>query len=257
MNKQKYQITEKSNYLNLLILIDELKSYHKLLSDEISDIDSWIMKLRNTRNVFISLNNVLDIMNKINLNLSNDYTKLTRNLKKKLAFANHFRNRAAGHLNEILLERAVQWSPQMFSLISKENEKFKISEAHRVIIEACTNSYINHEGKQKVFNTEIDLMYPPDAKLFFIHLQELITESIEWLSISAEYILSTIRHHDNDEIQELAAIAAKTNFNLKEESQYSYSLDEQKAQLAKVIQELEKVDAEKEIIELIKIQFNS
>lgn len=90
MNKQKYQITEKSNYLNLLILIDELKSYHKLLSDEISDIDSWIMKLRNTRNVFISLNNVLDIMNKINLNLSDDYTKLSRNLKKKLAFCKSF-----------------------------------------------------------------------------------------------------------------------------------------------------------------------
>ena len=257
MNKQKYQITEKSNYLNLLILIDDLNSYHKSLSNEISDIDSWIMKLRNTRNVFISLNNVLDIMNKINLNLSNDYTKRTRSLKKKLAFANHFRNRAAGHLNEILLERAVQWSPQMFSLISKENEKFKIFEAHRVIIEACTNSYINDEGKQKVFNTEIDLMYPPDAKLFFIHLHELITESLEWLTISAEYILSTIRHHDNDEIEEIAAISAKTNFNLKEESQYNYSIEEQKTQLAKVIQELEKVDAEKEIIELIKTQFNS
>lgn len=257
MNKQKYQITEKSNYLNLLILIDELKSYHKFLSDEISDIDSWIMKLKNTRNVFISLNNVLDIMNKINLNLSDDYTKFSRNLKKELAFANHFRNRASGHLNEILLERAVQWSPQIFSLISKENEKYKIAEAHRVIIEACTNSFIDHEGKQKVFNTEIDLMYPPDAKLFFIHLQKLITESLEWLTISAESILSNIRHHTDDEIQELAAIAAKTNFNLKEESQYSYSLEEQKVQLAKVIQELEKIGAEKEIIKLIKTQFNS
>lgn len=257
MNKQKYQITEKSNYLNLLILIDELKSYHESLSSEISDIDSWIIKLRNTRNVFISLNNVLDAMNKINLNLSDDYTKLSRNLKKKLAFANHFRNRAAGHLNEILLERAVQWSPQIFSLISKENEKFKISEAHRVIIEACTNSYINQEGKQKVFNTEIDLMYPPDAKLFFIHLEELITESLEWLTISAESILLNIRHHSDDEINEFAAIAGKTNFNLKEESQYSYTQDEQRIQLEKVVQELEKIGTEKEIIELLKSQFNS
>lgn len=257
MNKQKYQITEKSNYLNLLILIDELKSYHKLLSDEISDIDSWIMKLRNTRNVFISLNNVLDIMNKINLNLSDDYTKLSRNLKKKLAFANHFRNRAAGHLNEILLERAVQWSPQIFSLISKENEKFKIFEAHRVIIEACINSYINHEGKVKLFNTEIDLMYPPDAELFFIYLQELITESLEWLTFSAESILSNIRHHTDDEIHELAAIAGKTNFNLREESQYSYTQDEQKIQLIKTIEGLEKIGAEKKVIEFIKNLFNN
>lgn len=257
MNKQKYQITEKSNYLNMLILIDELKSFHEFLSDEVADIDKWISKLRNTRNVFLSLNNVRDAMNRINLNLSDEYSSLSRSLKKKLAFANHFRNRAVGHLNEILLERSVQWSPQIFSLISKENEKFKIAEAHRVMIEACTNSFINHEGRQKIFNTEIDLMYPPDAELFFSHLQELVTQSLEWLKISAESILSSIKHHENDEIQELAAIAAKTNFNLKEESQYSYPETERKAQLEKVIQELEKIGTEKEVIELITSQFNS
>lgn len=257
MTKEKYQITEKSNYLNVLILIDELKSFDKFLSDEVSDIDSWIVKLRNTRNVFLSLNNVRDTMNRINLNLSDEYVLLSRNLKKRLAFANHFRNRAVGHLNETLLERAVQWSPQIFSSIFKENEKLKISEAHRVIIEACTNSFIDHEGKQKVFNTEIDLMYPPDAKLFFTYLQELVTQSLEWLTISAESILSNIKHHDNDEIQKLAAIAGKTNFNLKVESEYSYSQEEQKVQLAKVIQELEKIGTEKEVIELIKGQFNN
>lgn len=257
MNKEKYQITEKSNYLNILILIDELQSYHTSLTDVISDKDSWITKLRNTRNVFISLNNVLDAMNKINLNLSDDYVKFTRNLKKKLAFANHFRNRAVGHLNETLLERAVQWSPQIFSSTSKENEKFKIAEAHRVIIEVCTNSFINHEGIQKVFNTEIDLMYPPDAELFFTHLQELVTESLKWLMISAESTLSSIQHHDENEIKELAAIAAKTNFNLKEESQYSYPQDEQRVQIEKVIKELEKRGTGKELIEFIRSQFKS
>ncbi len=257
MNKQKYQITEKSNYLNLLILIDELKSYHKFLLDEVSDIDNWIAKLRNTRNVFLSLNNVRDSMNRINLNLSDDYIKLSRSLKKKLAFANHFRNRAVGHLNETLLERAAQWSPQIFYSESKENEKYKILEAHRVIIEACTNSFIDHEGKQKIFDTEIDLMYPPNAKLFFNYLQVLVTQSLEWLTISAESILSNIKHHNSDEIKELAAIAAKTNFDLKVESQYSYSKEEQKVQLIKVIKELEKIGTEKEVIELIKSQFNN
>lgn len=219
MNKEKYQITEKSNYLNILILIDELQSYNTSLSD--------------------------------------DNVKFSRNLKKKLAFANHFRNRAVGHLNETLLERAVQWSPQIFSSASKENLKFKIAEAYIVIIEACTNSFINHEGIQKVFNTEIDLMYPPDAELFFTHLQELVTESLEWLTISAESTLSSIQHHDENEIKELAEIAAKTNFNLKEESQYSYPQEEQKVQIQKVIKELEKRGTEKKIIEFIKSQFKS
>jgi len=257
MDKQKYQITEKSNYLNLLILIDELESYHEFLSDKVSDINSWIAKLRNTRNIFLSLNNVRDAMNKINLNLSDEYVVLSRSLKKKLAFANHFRNRGIGHLNETLLERAVQWSPQIFYSETKENEKYKVSEAHRVIIEACTNSFIDHEGKQKVFNTEIDLMYPPDAKLFFTHLQEIVTLSLEWLSISAKSILSTIKHHDKKEIHELGAIAGKTNFNLKEESIYNYTDDEKKLQLNKTIQGLEEIGADKEVIEFIKNLFKS
>lgn len=253
--KEKYQIVEKANYLNLLILIDELKAYDKNLSKLVEDKESWTDKFRNTRNVFISLNNLRDIMNKINLNISEEYIALNRDLKKKLAFANHFRNRAAGHLNETLLERAVQWSPQLFCKETKENIDYKIAEAHRVIIESCINSYIDEKGIQKIFNTEIDLMYPADFKLFFTYLQELIIESLEWLTISSNHILQSIEHHDETKIKELAAVAAKTNFNLKEESEYNYPKEKQEKQLLMVLEELEKMNTEKEVIDFLKSRF--
>lgn len=258
MNKAEYQIIEKAKYLQLLILTDELQSYHDLLLQEVTDINDWSRKLRNVRNVFLSLNNVKDAMDRINLNTSKDYISLSRNLKKKLLFANHFRNRAVGHLNEALLERSVQWSPQLFYSELKENEQFKVSEAHRVIIEACINSFVDQNGKQKLFNGEIDLMYPPDAKLFFDYLYELVTESIEWLQSTSEFILSNIKHHNESEMKEMSIIAGQTNFNLKEDSSYKIpSLIEQKEHLNKIIIGLKKIGADEEVIEFIQEQFKT
>lgn len=255
MSKSKYQIFEKAQYLNILLLKDEIQSSHELLLKTITDTESWLTKLRTTRNIFLSLNNIIDIMKRVNLSTPPEHVELSRSLKKKLTFANHFRNRAVGHLDQTLLEREVQWSPQLFYISSKENEEYKILEANRIFIEAGINSFINQEGMQKIFNTKIDLMYPPDAKLFFNHLQELVEESIQWLSSSAELILSTIKHHEEKEIQELAAVAALTSFNLKAESKYDYPLDEQEAQLSRVIQELEKIDVDKEVIKFLKEKF--
>jgi hypothetical protein len=252
MTADKYQITEKAAYLNLFLLKDELKSFHEILSREIVDADSWLVKLRTTRHVFLTLNNVREAANRITLNGPAGFIAQTRNLKKKLSFVNHFRNRAIGHLDNILLERAVQWSPQLFYTASREHEDFKAMEAHRSVIEACINSFIDQDGFQKVFKTEIDLMYPPDADLFFRHLFELVTESIEWLSGSSDIVLSSIKHHDEDEIQELGAIAGQTNFDLKVESTYSYSLEDLDANLASALEKLKALGVGNDLLEFIK-----
>lgn len=252
MNKAKYQIAEKARYLQLLILADELQSYHDSLLQKITSINDWTKKLRDVRNVFLSLNNLKDAMDRTNLTSSEEYTRLSRDFKKKLLFANHFRNRAVGHLNEALLERSVQWAPQLFFSTTKENKQFKVAEAHRVITEACINSYVDQNGKQKLFNTEIDLMYPPDANLFFNYLYELITESINWLRLTLELILSNIKHHTDVEMKEMAIIAGQTNFNLKEESEYKIPpLKKQKEHIEGVIKMLKSIGAEEEVIAFI------
>lgn len=98
-------------------------------------------------------------------------------------------------------------------------------------------------------------MYPADFKLFFTYLQELIIESLEWLTISSNHILQSIEHHDETKIKELAAVAAKTNFNLKEESEYNYPKEKQEKQLLMVLEELEKMNTEKEVIDFLKSRF--
>ena len=62
---------------------------------------------------------------------------------KELSFANHFRNRGIGHLNDTLLKRAVQWRPQIFFEGFNDSNEFQLIEAQRAIIESCINSFID------------------------------------------------------------------------------------------------------------------
>jgi hypothetical protein len=252
MTEEKYQITTKAYYINVLLLKDELKYFDKLLSETIVDLESWLTKLRTTRSVFLTLNNVSDAVNKIRVGDPKEFTAKTRALRKELVFANHFRNRGIGHLDNTLLKRAVQWRPQLFYENTKDNEVFKIIESHQVIIEACTNSFIDKNGIQKVFETEIDLMYPPDEKLFFGYLNKLVFDSISWLEEAGDLLLEDIEHHGEDELHELAAIAGQTNFNLNEDSIFSYSLEEHREVLSKALKSLKEMDVDPQVLELIK-----
>ncbi len=64
MEEDKYQITEKANFINLLLLEDEIKHFDIILSKQVKNISDWQEKLRTTRAVFMTLYNVKDVTNK-------------------------------------------------------------------------------------------------------------------------------------------------------------------------------------------------
>jgi len=255
MKEDKYQFQKKSLYLNFLILRDELQALDSVLSQNTEEAKDFLTKFRATRSVFLILNNVKDAAGRMQIKASQDFINKTRNLKKRLAFANHFRNRGIGHLDGTLLNRAVQWSPQIFHESAKENELFRLIESHRAIIESCINSFIDADGNQKVFGTEIDLMYPPDAEQFYSYLSEVVTEAISWLSDAATITFEKIDHHTDEEIQELAAIAGQTDFNLKVNAEYSYSIEEHREVLSNTIRKLEEHGTDPQTIEFIRSKF--
>jgi len=252
MSKEKYQFREKAIRLKLLILKDDLEYYHNKLCSKVVDIESWIDKLRNTRHVFLVLNSVREAMSKTNLEGNQDYIEKSRNLRKRLSFINHFRNKAVGHLDDLLLERAAQWAPALFSVEVKDNEKYQIMESQRVIVESAVNSFLNEEGTQKVFNTEIDLMYPPDFEKFYDYLWNTVTDSISWLSDSLSIVSSQIRYHSEDEIKEMSSIAGQTEFELSKESEFEYSETKLKKAFQNAVQKLDEMGTKKEIIDYIK-----
>ena len=134
MSSEKYQIKEKAQYLNLLLLKDDLTYFHGLLDRQTKNAEDWLIKLRNTRQVFLILDNVREAAQKINLKGPQTYVEQTRQIRKDLLFANHFRNKAIGHLDHTLLERAVQWDPILFSEDHKDDLEFQTIEGHRTVI---------------------------------------------------------------------------------------------------------------------------
>lgn len=251
MSSEKYQIKEKAQYLNLLLLKDDLTYLHELLDCPTKSTEDWLNKLRNTRLVFLILDNVREAAQKINLNGSVVYVEQTRQIRKDLLFANHFRNKAIGHLDHTLLERAVQWTPILFSEDHKDDLEFQTIEGHRNVIEASINSFLDDEGIQKVFKTEIDLMYLPDHDLFYQYLWKIVTDSIDWASNALDILSSKIKFHNSDESSEISSIAGQTEFNLKAASDFNYNEAETKIGFEKAIEKMKEMGINPKIIDFM------
>lgn len=255
MTKRKYQISEKAQYISMQILKDELEYFDIVLSARIYSHDAWLLKLRQTRAVFVPLNNVKDAAEKWRNGGDRVFFEKTRNLKKKLGFAKHFRNQGVGHLNNVLAERAAQWSPQIFSGPATEDPSFQIIESYRAVIESCINSYVDEEDKQKVFRSEIDLYYPPDASRFFTYLAEIVKNSIDWVSGATLILQDQINFHNDDMVSELAVVAGKTNFNMKEASELSLDAEESMKRIQCVFDFLDKEGVDTRVLDLIRLYF--
>jgi hypothetical protein len=203
--------------LNLIVLEDELQYFHHALNTE----TDCFKKFRLIKQNLISLNTFLETIRSFNEYLKdNEQLKSkTRSIRKRGGLINHMRNKIGGHLDENLLYRAAQWTPIIFSKISKENRELQVGLAYKTIIEASINSYIDLSDNeiQKEFGTEIDLSYSPDTTLFYNYLGNLNLDSIDWISSIIEIVEKDFQYFDNIETSHQSKIAGFTDFNLKNE----------------------------------------
>lgn len=255
MTKDKYQIPRKSDFICLTILLDDLKSYRDALNNSEQSKHGFIATLRNTRNVFVSLHNLRDSMKRIRLVGGESFVARSRKLRKELDFIAHVRNKGVGHLDRGLLERAAQWMPQIFSEESQSNDEFITFECYRAILEAAINSYLNEKGEQKVFETEIDFLYPPNQKQFYDFLGRVIEDAVAWLESAQAMVKSEINFHPRDEALEMGAIAGQTSFNLDENSSFSYSEKDAIDRLASIPEKMRKMGVDEKTIKFYEDQF--
>lgn len=210
---ENYMFDEKSLYIAFTIIYNDLLTYDKNLKAPIEDIQSFIDKLQNVRNVFVSLKNLKDMLD--NKLLKNFDVSATKSLKKQLDFVDFIRNKSIAHLDLDLLTRASQWSPQIFIANHEKDLKLITLECYKASIEASINAYIAMH-KQDTFKNEIDLHYPPDGEQFFNFLQTAIQKSISWLEIRLKFLARMFSPLSEKEQLRLYYIAGSTNFNLKE-----------------------------------------
>lgn len=248
MTKEKYQIPRKADFIGFTILLHDLKCFDEELSSVADGIDSLTKKMRSTRNVFVSLHNLKDLISRIRVSGDLQFTTETRKIRRELDFIAHIRNKGVGHLDSALLERAAQWTPELFYEHSHANPDYLNFLSYKSVLESTINSYINEEGEQKVFNTEIDFLYPPDAKHFFTFLSDIVKRSIAWIESALEVIKPEITLHSHDKIKEIGVIAGQTNFNLKSESEFRYSDRETNEMIESMIGTLREMGVSEEII---------
>ena len=251
MEEDKYQIDIKANYINLLLLEDELKHFDTILSKPIKEMQGWIEKLRATRGVFITLYNIKDVTSKLRIHNPAEYVAKTKVVRKKLELANHIRNKGIGHLDTTLLKRAVQWNPLIFVETGKETDDLRLADAHRAVLESCINSYIDNDGVQKEFGHEVDLFYPKDTEEFYDYLKSVVQESLDWLAESKEILNAQIKYHSTEDIFELSSVAGATNFDLKGESDLGFCKDESKRRISEGLEKLAEHGVPREAINLI------
>lgn len=203
----------KETYFRTILIKDDITIYHKELSEE----TDWNKKLRLFKNSFIALDILRDSFCHFNLLLRNEkqLTVKAKSLKKRLEFINHLRNKISGHLDEKVITKAVEWEPFIFSQEIKHNEKGRKYLIYKSLIESSINSYIDKDSKQKVFDTEIDLLYPPNQEIFFNYVGNLNVDAINFLSDIENILKEKIIFWDKNELFRMALKAGKTDFNLK------------------------------------------
>ncbi len=173
----------KSQYIKVSIIYDDLSLYDNSFYTEKGNLDSICRMYQATKNSFLPLALLKSYINGWGRYHANDanLNDLKNKILPGLDFANYVRNKIAGHIENEVIDNSVQWEPTIFQDSIKNNGELQRFLLYRSILESAINSYIDETGKHKIFNQEIDILFPNTCKLFYTYHIKLINESLEYL----------------------------------------------------------------------------
>jgi hypothetical protein len=143
-----------------------------------------------------------------------DLSELYKPLEKQLAFARYLRNIYVGHVNRELVEKAIEWKPEVVTIapLKEQDEPANII-INLALLETAINSFVDVDGKQKVFGGDTDLNYPPDATRFLVFLTESVHGTISYLKALVAALQSHLEPpQSHEENMELFVKAGMTDF---------------------------------------------
>lgn len=146
----------------------------------LSDIHSIIL----LKQAFIVVSNFCEFENSVR-SCYREYSELSdiyNSCSNEFGLARYLRNKFAGHIKQELISKAIEWRPEMRMFLDSMDDDKVMHTVNSFILETAINTYVNSNGKHKVFDSETDLMYPPDNKRFLIFFTKVIRTPIEYLS---------------------------------------------------------------------------
>lgn len=137
----------------------------------------------------VTLANVCDFESSIRSSYK-DYAEpasVFQPLRKQFELAKYLRNKFIGHIHPELLKKTVEWQPMLRNLLPSVGDPKIMLLVNLWLLETAINTYVQADGTHKVFNSETDLMYPPDWDRFAKFLQSTIQGGIEFVCLLREH----------------------------------------------------------------------
>ncbi|MCH3993750.1 MAG: hypothetical protein LKE54_01600 [Prevotella sp.] len=137
-----------------------------------------------------------------------------KKLKAKLELMKYLRNKMSGHLDDGVIDNALQWQPILFSNDVIKNDK-SVLICYLGLFEASINSYIDKE-EQRYFGHDIDLCYPQDWEEFITFINDTCSLSLSLLGKLKNKLLPRIELAKTEQdLIEKSIWAGETDFKLK------------------------------------------
>ncbi len=203
------------NYLNLCVSACLAHSDLRQIDQELgaSDRHSPIIFIKHA---LVSVANLADLIaaNSMIYKEFPEISALYKPLEKKYEFCKYIRNKFVGHTNKTLIEKAVEWRPELRSAIFDDKDA-TLSFINISVLETIINTYVDDAGNHRIFSGETDLIYPPDMDRFMTFVTEIVRGGIalaKSLSVAARSHLSPPA--SRAEALALAIAAGETEFKL-------------------------------------------
>lgn len=174
----------KTQYIKASMIYDDLYVYYGAFFVEKENLDSVCRMYRATKNSFLPLALLKSHINGWGRYHVDDtfMNELKDKIVPGLDFANHVRNKIVGHIENDVVDNSIQWEPTIFQDSIKDNEPQQRFLMYRSVLESAINSYVDiTTGRHKIFNKEIDIVYPDTSKLFYNYINDLIKNSLDYL----------------------------------------------------------------------------
>ena len=142
-----------------------------------------------------------------------DLSAIYAKASKEFEFAKYLRNKFIGHIKPELLEKAIEWKPELRYMLKDTDNPGVMFMYNLWVIETAINTYVKPDGSHKLFESETDLVYPPDLKRFLIFLTHVVKSGIEYLEALSNVLGNKIEMLDHTQQNlEYWLTAGKTDF---------------------------------------------
>ena len=166
--------------IKALLLKSDLVQIDKALDEPLKD---GMLQIVLIKSLFITISNLVDF----ELTLRSYYkrtpilSKIYKSTKNEFEFAKYMRNKYAGHIKDELIENAIEWRPELKYFYQKEHDDGLGYIYNLFILETLINTFVDNDGNHRIFDSDTDLIYPPDMTRFLNYMYNTAQNGIKFL----------------------------------------------------------------------------